>query len=386
MPVTAPVQPTGYAGWASGPSGSVRIVEPTALEKAIGWQAGVSGATSFIGGVPPSTYFNWIHNLNYQWQKYLNEKAGEAYVGLGDQGDLILGVTTYVLDSIRPFNDIAIGASSILDSNGWPVIARLITGVSGTIRSRGGNGGAARYPIGASTAGWASDGANGGIGVGARGVPGSGPLAGAFGRGTGYFSGEPATMINALGARGGSGGISSNGNLTVAVPVYQVAPTGIHWARIPHLIDGIVQWFADNDQSRGMTAGYLRGGGGGGFGAFAGGATTGDAAQAGGGGAGGGFLPIIAQEVNFQGVIDVRGGDGGTGGLFAATVGGRAGGGGGGGGGGRAAALFGRKTKWDVFYDARPGAGGRGISTGGVVGGDGLAGATGATMIVLRLP
>lgn len=56
-------RPTGYPGWASGVSGYV--VEPTALQKAIGWQAGQA---------PPASYMNWLQGLGYQWIKFLDEQ------------------------------------------------------------------------------------------------------------------------------------------------------------------------------------------------------------------------------------------------------------------------------------------------------------------------
>ena len=75
------IRPTmGYPGWASGVSGAARITQPTQTEKNIGWQAGVSGATGFAGGVPPSTYFNWLHNLYYQWIVYLDKAIPDGQV------------------------------------------------------------------------------------------------------------------------------------------------------------------------------------------------------------------------------------------------------------------------------------------------------------------
>lgn len=55
------IQPTGYPGWASGPSGW--WAEPTATKKALGWQPNEA---------PPSAYQNWLHKLTYDWITYLD--------------------------------------------------------------------------------------------------------------------------------------------------------------------------------------------------------------------------------------------------------------------------------------------------------------------------
>lgn len=59
------VRPTlGFAGWASGFSGSLVITEPTSTKKALGYR---------VNEVPASSEFNWALNLAYQWQKYFDD-------------------------------------------------------------------------------------------------------------------------------------------------------------------------------------------------------------------------------------------------------------------------------------------------------------------------
>lgn len=58
------IRPTGYGGWASGPSGYV--TEPLDSVKAMGFQP---------SGIAISAYWNWIANRSYEWQKFSDDFA-----------------------------------------------------------------------------------------------------------------------------------------------------------------------------------------------------------------------------------------------------------------------------------------------------------------------
>lgn len=364
MSVPTPVRPTQYAGWASGPSGSIRIVEPSSTEKAIGWQAGVSGASGFMGGVPPSTYFNWAMNLYYQWQKYFDEKQGLAYVGDGSDGDITLVNQTFVATRPMQIANLALGLSGVFKPNGQPWMAHLLTGVSGVIEGIAGDGGAGRA----------------GFSVEPRyyGVPASGPLKGAYGgdyynlNPTGGYNYNPTlysmSVPQGLGGQGGTGGTVNVAGADPGRGGTSPRPPG-PWARLPEWLDA--RW--RENRFEGVTGGYVAGGAGGGYGSIG-------SVSPGAGGAGGEHIRGMIGEVNFRGTVRSRGGRGGTG-YYTAGI---AAGPGGGGGGGSAGFGIGRKTRWEVTYDFSGGLPGMPYpanATGGVTGFAGGAG-TGIEMLL----
>lgn len=391
MAFSTQLRPTLLPEWASGVSGAARIVEPTQTEKNLGWQA---------SQIPPSTYFNWFMNGVYQWMKYLDDVRGAAFIGDQSDGDLFLtGATRYMLQKHGNFRDVAIGPSGILDANGWGIRARIITGVSGVIQSIGGDGATGVFSTALINSSFTPQ--------ALRGVPGTGPMGGAFGDGTGYIgTGNPgygeafATgrngIQNALGGDGGSGGVGIGG-------VYQtnpfirggtaIQPSGF-WSDLNALLNGVVSWGAAQSGyagSVGVTSSYLRGGAGGAFGAAAGNVGgSGYFLGGGAGGAGGGYLPIAVGEWNLQGKISVRGGAGGWG-MFDATLNMAGSCGGGGGGGGKIVLAYGVK-RVSPYFEYCGGSGGLAATLLGVSPSyapsliNGLPGITGGVPIEIQLP
>lgn len=365
------VRPTGYADWASGPSGAARIVEPTQTEKNLGWQAGVSGGAGFNAGVPPSTYFNWGMNLYYQWDRFNNEARWRKVVGGGEDGDAIIVATRYIASRDMRFRDLAIGPSGVFCPNGWPWMAQVLTGVSGTIEGIAGNGGEGHT----------------GVNVLPRygGIPASGPLRGAFGQDlqSYSFSGgvepNPSGILHVQGAVGGAfGGTGGRlGSDTVSAVFMPgpggtlIGPTGV-WQRDPEWLNAVQTIHTIN----GPTQSYVRGAPGGGVGAMTN--TAG-----GGGGAGGEHIRGNVGVCNFRGTIRSRGGDGGTGYYTQGSI--PAGGGGGGGAGGAAELGVGDLLRLDVNYDVRGGRGGPPGNWGSSGGGTGGNGATGPALQVFQL-
>lgn len=333
--MSAPVRPTSYAGWASGPSGYV--VEPIAADKAQGF---------LPTGIARSSYINWLLNVAYQWQQYLDKSKGIAHWGAGSAGDVLLtGATTYQQNSYQMLGVVAIGPSAIFDTGGWPLICQQLTGLSGTIRVSAGTGG-----TGAGA---------GSFTAGAPGLGATGPLNGGAGGGTGVAE-SPINALGGAGGHGGSGSIASGfdgGTCLLPSGLYLMPPGNTR---------GLVDW----PTPAGVTSAYLRGGAGGG----AGGHGSSGAAGGGGGGAGGGVVVVVAGEVNFIGTVDVRGGGGGGGGGAAGNQGG-----GGGGGGGAALISYGVLTQLNARIDSRGGPGG---PSQGLLGFTGAQGATGATGVV----
>lgn len=307
-------RPTGgYATWASGASGN--IVEPAQTDKNLGWQP---------TGIARSSYMNWLQNNAGQWHQFLDERRGIAHVGDGSDGNLILGATMYTMSRHMQFSDLAIGPSSILNTNGWISYVRgVLTGVSGIIRCNGATGG------------------QGGVGptmVGIAGRGTSGPLRGGFGGGTGVGQIFGESPINALGGTGGFG--NSGASTGLARGGTCVSPSGIY-SIPPANTRGYVDWLTSN----GATFSYLRGGAGGG---------AGGADPTGGGGAGGeggGVVVVVAREVNWSGTLEARGGGGGIGNALPG------GGGGGGGGGGAVIVSYATKTLLSARVDVRGGPG-----------------------------
>lgn len=368
MPLPTAIRPTQYAGWASGPSGSVRITEPSSSEKALGWQQGVSGAAGFAGGVPPSSYFNWKWNADYQWQKYSDEVRGQAFVGDGSDGDVVLVATSYIASRPMQFRDLAIGPSGVFKPNGYPWFAHVLTGVSGAIEGIAGDGlaGASGSHVVSTPVRW--------------GVPASGPLRGGYGlgielsatpslppglpEGATTFLGLYGLNVIGLGGNGGTGGTGGGGGFPGFL-AHQ--PSGWLYRNLPEIGRGLAQRW----NPAGPTNYYLAGGAGGGAG--------GNGQDRGGaGGAGGENIVGSIGEANFQGLLRSRGGRGGTGfyrnsptGNFPAQ------GGGGGGGGGAVNIGIARRTRWSVTIDVAGGAGGLPGWSGSSGAATGLAGATG---------
>jgi hypothetical protein len=56
-----PVRPSGYPGWGS--TGMTNIAEPTDAKKGYGWG---------VNEQPPSSYFNWLFQIQDQWIQYLD--------------------------------------------------------------------------------------------------------------------------------------------------------------------------------------------------------------------------------------------------------------------------------------------------------------------------
>lgn len=111
-------RPSDYAGWASGPSGY--ITTPLAGTRAIGWQP---------SGIANSAYFNWMQNLNYQWQLYTDS------VGTGIIGGAI-GVKSITLDAVGGASGVSgiDGAVKVVASFGstgptGPAIPRGVLGI-----------------------------------------------------------------------------------------------------------------------------------------------------------------------------------------------------------------------------------------------------------------
>jgi hypothetical protein len=350
-------RPTGFPGWASGASGWV--VEPTALKKALGWQPSEA---------PPAGYQNWLHALTHQWLTYLDSTRGRAFLGDGSDGSLAIGggtPTIYKMQRHMQLNDLAIGISGVLDTNGFiPLVAGVLTGLSGIIRSNGADGGSGQ-----------------GSGVGASGIPGpagipaAGPLRGGWGGGTGAtginantpaWSFAAESVVNSLGGLFGGTGTSGAAGKPSGLGGTGIAPSGIYSDPIA-LTKGLVFWEAIGlSGMRSPTHAYLRGGPGGGLGGENVTANGGN----GGGGAGGSVVLLPVREVNWVGVVEVKGGNGGAGGY-------NSGGGGGGGAGGAALMAAAVNTQCVVRVDARGGLGATGnISASGLIGGNGATGAT----------
>lgn len=359
------VRPTGYPGWASGPSGigAGRVVEPTSAKKATGWQDSEA---------PPATSFNWAQNLYYQWIKNFDESRAYAHVGDGSDGDLILVNQTFVATRQMQIRDLAIGFSGVFKPNGFPHGVQLLTGVSGVIEGIAGDG-EGGHSGGAGSSGFGGVGASGPL----RGQQGFAfPEYGTTGTSSVFFPSRAAWY--GLGGAGGTGGLGG-GPLGVSYTPYLInkppAPTNPPgpWQRLPQWLDGLWQQCGPT----GLISGYVGGG-------AAGIPGVGVIDAPGQGGAGGEHIRMMIAEANWQGIVRSRGGRGGSGyypGTPRAAVGG-----GGGGGGGSAGFGIGRKTRFDVTLDFSGGLGGVAAAgaSGGATGLPGLAGPTG--YIELPLP
>jgi hypothetical protein len=343
------VRPTSYATWASGASGYV--VEPTQTDKNLGMQP---------TGIARSSYVNWLWNNAGGWHQYLDQAVGAPFFGsTAVDGDLILGATTYVMSRNLTVGDLAIGPSSIFDTNGYiPLVRGVLTGVSGIIRCNGGNG-SAGMSLSQQTPGFGN----------------SGPLSGGNGGGTtGVLFGATRIGQSILNGLGGAGGAGSTGGGTnnQGAGGTAIGPSS-YYGVAPAMFDGVVKWATfdpTTGQPLGPTYAYLRGGAGGGRG-------SNDSSQngGGGGGAGAGVVLMPCREVNFVGTVQVRGGDGGAGG-------GTGSGGGGGGGGGAFVVPYVKLTRLTVTVDARGGTGGAAAAA-GASHFNGVAGTPGATAQIM---
>lgn len=59
----------GFPGWASGTAAVGNITAPPDAQKNTGW---------IVNQIPPSSYFNWLDNLSYQWLRHLKEDLNNA--------------------------------------------------------------------------------------------------------------------------------------------------------------------------------------------------------------------------------------------------------------------------------------------------------------------
>lgn len=234
---------------------------------------------------------DWINNARL-WIQWARDEVGRDRFGDGSDGDVTLGAGTTTLARAMYYDNLTLGATSVLDTNGWPIYVRgVLTSPVGAVI----------HADGAAAVGTTA-GANGGSRMLGRGADGAS---------TAGFAGGDA--LNAIGGiEAGAGGDEGGGGTAGGVGGYRTDPQADQ---------GGLQVFAQLERAltfRNTEGDLVDGGPGGGAG---GGAARGT------GGAGGNVLAVIAHELAYQGTFRARGGAG-----SAATAGNGGGGGGGAGG------------------------------------------------------
>lgn len=230
-------QPTGNDPvWCTTPDGTHLNVEPSAGQKATGWE---------VDQIPPSSYFNWWQNKVGQWVVYLKGLAGEAFTWTGAHifqarvtaNDGVIaapdGLGNPALEGVGGADGVGVVGSSnftgVYGEGNTGTDATGVEGVGGDVAGTGvkGTGGAANGTgvtgIGGASHGkggeFTGDGTGSGVkgtggdssGVGVEGVGGSAHGKGV--KGTGSGSGEGGiftggTNGNGVQGTGGSGGAS----------------------------------------------------------------------------------------------------------------------------------------------------------------------------------
>lgn len=296
-PTTLPLPWADDATWTSG----TRTGEATKIEPPAGVaEQGHVGDAPFRG-----EYANFLLHNNYEWLEFLRGEVGLDLFGDGSDGDVVIGAGTTTLTRDMYYNDLTLGASSIIACAGFRIFVRGVL----TIASGGyihNNGNAGLIPVDNATPGVAGA----ATAAGSLGASFAGGAGGASSNGT---AGTAATA--SIGGAGGAGGTAAIGRTggaggTVTRPIYGYRHLSAALGRLPDLL--------------------LRGGAGGGGGA---GGTDGSG-TGGGGGSGGGPVVVWAFAAAIEGAGAIRS-DGGVGGpAFAGPDATENGGGGGGGGGG----------------------------------------------------
>ncbi len=336
-PTLNPIAWAADATWTSGrPGENTKITPPVGVA-----EQGIVGNETL-----KAEYINAKMYNDYQWIDWMRTDQGADQYGDGSDGDVVIGAGTTTLTRDMYYDDLTLGATSILATAGFRVFVRgtLTIASGGYIHANGSDG-------------VAGDGTGNPGGAGA--VTGSvlgGTAGGASGNNANGTAGTNATV--ALGGAGGTGGNGSDGRTgaaggTATVPVATAGGYRHLFAALGHLHGSAYLQFTG-------------GAGGGG----AGGGTSGDGGS---GGGGGGVLIVWARIAVIAGTGALRA-NGGVGGA-AYTGPDAAGNGGGGGGGGGVVFFVCRQRSGAGTITADGGAGGALFGT-GTVGAAGSAGRT----------
>ena len=292
-------------------------------------------------------------------QAYLLDRVRDQIFGSAADGAItVAGGATFNASSWKNYSTFTAPSTSIINSNGWPIIARNSITLQGGI-----NGGAQAAASASRGAYLAADGPFGCLS----------PMLQASTLSTAPYS---AMFVAGLGGNGATGGGTAPGGTQVVSP-------GSSYKSFPYFTAGISGLLGVQSFSTGVTSGvksdFIRGGGCGSPGVGSG------AVSGGGGGAGGPLIVLCAPVINIGAVAAFTYCDasGGNGGASQATAGSWSGGGGGGG-----AFLFICQTLnllGTVTFTAAAGVAGIGVPPGSASGG-GAATAGNITPYVVIVP
>lgn len=308
------------------------------------------------------------------------DNLGVPQAGNGVDGDVtISGTTTLTRD--MAYNNLTIGASGILITNGFKVFVKGTTTINtgGVIHNDGGNGGTGDNGTsgnGAPINNGGAGGVGGASGTLAGGITGRAGVGGKDANttadpGVAGSAGLTYSLVTTAGGAGGAGGQGTGGGAGgtaggagSAGSAPQVYPADITTGVL------MAQFTSDTAIQRLRPATSVGGSGGGGSGHNYNGSVYGRGGGSGGSGGTGGIVVLVSKVIINNGTIRAKGGNGGTGGNGVSNGVGYASGGGGAGAGGHGGVVV-------VAYKTYSGSGSINVAGGNAgVGGTGGTGAT----------
>lgn len=308
------------------------------------------------------------------------------YFGDGSDGDVVIEEDT-TLERDMFYKNLTVNSGATLNTGGYKIFVLGRITNNGTIERNGvdgGDGGNGMYGtlgtggihghltgLGGSSGANGGNGGNTGVGFPGGSIP---DINNCFTTGSGGNGGR-GSFSSYNGGDGGTVGICNEGNFVMSsIGSVSVKSSNDYYA--------IVQLLNSSFNSN-YYSGYGGAGGGGG--------SLGTSSRCGGGGGGGGsaggIVYIQANEINNQGLIEVKGGNGGNGGNGATDRASGAGGGGGGGKGGRVVFIY-RTLMSEGNFDYSGGIGGApgtDISTGTPAYGGSAGSVGGVTRIKIKI-